>query len=179
MKGCAEVIREYKEQFHSNWEQFYLNTIIKQSKWFESSEYSPLQVNDIVLISDLIHDGYMTMARITGVKEDSVSHTRYYKASYKRDGTKNAKPVVRNARSLVFIWRPDDQETEQNVDIIEKANVEDILTPKAKGKLRIKVGNNADQIVDCSMHPHFYISLGPATYGEHAAGSQASFTGRF
>ena len=74
----------------------------------------------------------MPMARITGVKEDSAGHTRCYKASYKRDGTKNAKSVVRTARSLVFILGADNQEAEHNVDIIGKANVEDILTPKVK-----------------------------------------------
>ena len=72
------------------------------------------------------------MARITDVKEDSAGHTRYYKASYKRDGTKNAKSVASTAKSLVFILRADNQEAEQNVDIIGKANVEDILTPKVK-----------------------------------------------
>ena len=53
------------------------------------------------------------MARITGTKEDTAGHTRYYKASYRKDGTKNEKSVVRTARSLVFILRPDDQEDEQ------------------------------------------------------------------
>ena len=148
MEGCTEVITEYKKQFHSSWTQFYLNTIIKQTKWFQSSKHSPLQVNDIVLISDLVHDGYMTLARVTGTKQDTAGHTRYYKVSYKRDGSKNAKSVVRTARSLVFILRPDDQEDEQNVDIISKATVEDVPTAKAKEKLKVKLDNDPEQILD-------------------------------
>ena len=148
LKGCTEVIREYKKQFHSSWEQFYLNTIIKQNKWFQNSSWSPLQVDDIVLISDLIHNGYMTMARITGTKEDTAGHTRYYKVSYKRDGTKNEKSVTRTARSLVFILRPDDQKADQNVDIISKASVEDVPTPKTKEKLKVRLDNNPEQILD-------------------------------
>ena len=147
LKGCTEVIRDYKKQFHSKWEQFYLNTIIKQNKWFQNSSWSPLKVDDIVLISDLIHNGYMTMARITGTKEDTAGHTRYYKVSYKRDGSK-IRTVVRTARSLVFLLRPEDQEDEQNVDIISKATVEDVPTPRAKEKLKVKLDNNPEQILD-------------------------------
>ena len=88
------------------------------------------------------------MARITGTKEDTAGHTRYYKVSYKTDGTKNSKSVVRTARSLVFILRPDDQEAEQNVDIISKASVEDVPTPRAKEKLSVKSDNNPEQILD-------------------------------
>ena len=148
LKGCTEVIRDYKKQIHSKWEQFYLNTIIKQNKWFQNSSWSPLKVDDIVLISDLIHNGYMTMARITGTKEDTTGHTRYFKASYKRDGTKNEKSVVRTARSLVFILRPDDQEDEQNIDIISKATVEDVPTAKTKEKLKVQLDNDPEQILD-------------------------------
>ena len=88
------------------------------------------------------------MARITGIKEDTAGHTRYFKASYKRDGTKNEKSVVRTARSLVFILRPDDQEDEQNVDIISKATVEDVPTAKTKEKLKVKLDNDPEQILD-------------------------------
>ena len=90
----------------------------------------------------------MTLARITGTKEDTAGHTRYYKVSYKRDGTKNAKSVVRTARSLVFILRPEDQEDEQNVDIISKATVEDVITLRAKEKLKVKLDNDPEQILD-------------------------------
>ena len=48
----------------------------------------------------------------------------------------------------MFILRPDDQEAEQKVDIISKASVEDVPTPRAKEKLRVQLDNDPEQILD-------------------------------
>ena len=53
-----------------------------------------------------------------------------------------------SARQEVWCSSPDDQEDEQNVDIISKANVEDVPTAKTKEKLKVKLDNDPEQILD-------------------------------
>ena len=151
MRGCTEVIQRYKDEFFSNWRMFYMDTVVRQNKWFEDSPHAPLQVNDVVLISDLVGStGYMTMGRVTGTEADTSGHIRYYKVSYKRgDGTKE-KCVTRTGRSLVFIFRSTSENCgqEHTADIMARAVLKDIPVPKQKKKVEVKLSDGAAKIMD-------------------------------
>ena len=151
MRGCTEVIQRYKDEFFSNWRMFYMDTVVRQNKWFEDSPHSPLQVDDIVLISDLVGStGYMTMGRVTGTEADTSGHIRYYKVSYKRGDSTKEKCVTRTARSLVFIFRSTSQDSgqEHTADIMARAVLEDITLPKQRKKVKVKLADGAANIVD-------------------------------
>ena len=151
MRGCTDIIKSYKEEFYGNWEKFYLNTVIQQGKWFEDSPHAPLQLDDVVLITDLIGStGYMTMGRITGTTKDSSDKIHYYKITYRKNDSTKDRCVTRTARSLVFIFRRNEQDVgeEHSADIIGKADLEDTVVLKQKKKVVVKLADGAAAIVD-------------------------------
>ena len=128
LKGCTEVIQQYKDYFHDKWTQFYQHTVVRQNKWFTDSPYSPLQPLDIVLITDLLHNNYMTLRRIVETQQDTAGTTRYYKVLYKRKNNTTA----------------------GQMDIVSsRGSVDDIESPKVwRKRIKVIVPETSDEMVD-------------------------------
>ena len=150
MRGCTEVIKRYKKEFYENWRIFYMDTVLRQSKWVDDSPLA-LQIGDLVLITDLAgeYDSYMTMGRVTDQTDDSSGVPRYITVGYKRGSSKKEKHVVRTPRSLVFLYRPTDGEEHRLFDVVGMASLDDLSKPPVR-KQRVKVAfaDKATKIID-------------------------------
>ena len=150
MRGCTDMIKKYKEEFYENWKIFYMDTVLRQSKWVDDSPLS-LQIGDLVLITDLPgeSDCYMTMGKITDQTDDSSGVPRYITVGYKRGSSKKEKHVVRTPRSLVFLYRPTDGEEHRTVDIVGMASLDDLSQPPVRKRgVKVAFANEATKIID-------------------------------
>ena len=101
--------------FSQNWEQLYLNSILKQGKWFASNHQ--LGIGDLVFIKYLKTNLLPTLARITAVEKHTNGTERYFVVSYKLKHGKGTKfkTVKREAQSLVLLMTQDEQNNDENL----------------------------------------------------------------
>lgn len=116
-------LSKQEKTFAQTWLEYFKDTVIRQSKWYQSK--FQLEVNDIVLISDLIskQTGYGVAGRIISVRNDTTEYPRYFTVEYLQNNIR--KTVQRQSRSLVILLtahqdRLTDQDLESMSDCVEE-----------------------------------------------------------
>ena len=70
MTGVSKCLKEAMKVFSQKWEQLYINSILKQNKWFATNH--SLGLGDLVFIRDLHTEyGHPRLARITDIEQDT------------------------------------------------------------------------------------------------------------
>ena len=153
-KDYSAELTNAKERFHSDWFELYYGTILRQTKWTEST--AQFTTGDIVLISDLKSQlGYPVLGRIRSIEQDSDGLDRYYIVEYKTaqvnvrstmvekkfQFSKNLKQIKRRANSLVMVLG-------NFSDVNDYITDQQVLLKKKTNKVKVSFQDGNEKIVN-------------------------------